>query len=60
MNCPECDKPMRKVKWEITNNFKVDKDFKEYDKFIFECKDDDIWVTIETPTNKKPAPSKSN
>lgn len=49
MNCPICDKPMRKVRWEITNNFKVGKDFKEYDKFTYECKDDDIWVTTEVP-----------
>lgn len=49
MKCPKCDKDMRKVRWEITNNFKVGKDFKEYDKFTFECKDDDIWVTTETP-----------
>jgi hypothetical protein len=52
MNCPSCDKPMRKVRWEITNNFKVGKDFKEYDKFTYECKDDDIWVTTEVPMVK--------
>ena len=40
---------MRKVRWEITNNFKTGKYFKEYDKFTYECKDDDIWVTTETP-----------
>jgi len=44
---------MRKVRWEITNNFKVGKDFKEYDKFTYECKDDDVWVTTETPMAKK-------
>lgn len=54
MNCPTCKKPMRKVRWEITNNFKTGKDFKEYDKFTYECKDDDVWVTTETPLAKKP------
>ena len=49
MNCPKCSKQMRKVRWEITNNFKTGKDFKEYDKFTYECKDDDIWVTTEIP-----------
>ncbi len=44
---------MRKVRWEITNNFKVGKDFKEYDKLTYECKDDDIWVTTEIPLNEK-------
>ncbi len=55
MNCPSCNKLMRKVRWEITNNFKVGKDFKEYDKFTYECKDDDVWVTTETPIVEKPA-----
>jgi len=45
---------MRKVRWEITNNFKTGKDFKEYDKLTYECKDDDIWVTTETPMTDKP------
>jgi hypothetical protein len=53
MNCPKCSKPMRKVRWEITNNFKVGKDFKEYDKFTYECRDDDIWVTTEIPLTKE-------
>ena len=44
---------MRKVRWEITNNFKTGKDFKEYDKRTYECPDDDIWVTTEVPLAKK-------
>lgn len=44
---------MRKVRWEITNNFKVGKDSKEYDKLTYECKDDDIWVTTEIPVTEK-------
>lgn len=46
---------MRKVRWEITNNFKVGKDFKEYDKVTYQCKDDDIWVATEIPMEAKPA-----
>ena len=53
MKCPTCGKPMRKVKWEITNNFKVSADFKEYDKFTYECQDDDVWVTTEIPATEK-------
>jgi len=44
---------MRKVRWEITNNFKSGKDFKEYDKYTYECKEEDIWVTTEIPTTNK-------
>ncbi|MBI1857125.1 hypothetical protein HY003_02775 [Candidatus Saccharibacteria bacterium] len=53
MKCPQCDKAMRKVRWEITNNFKTGKDFREYDKVTYECKDDDIWVTTEIPMTAK-------
>ncbi len=56
MNCPNCNKPMRKVRWEITNNFKVGKDFMEYDKFTYECKDDDIWLTTEMPLVENSSP----
>jgi len=44
---------MRKVRWEVTHNFKIGKDFKEYDKFTYECKNDDVWVTTEVPTTKE-------
>jgi len=44
---------MRKVRWEITNNFKTGKDFKEYDKLTYECKDDDTWITTEIPIVKR-------
>ncbi len=44
---------MRKIRWEITNNFKVGKDFREYDKYTYVCKNDDVWVTTETPMPQK-------
>ena len=53
MNCPQCTKPMRKVRREITNNLKTGKDFKEYDKLTYVCKDDDTWVTTEMPMAEK-------
>lgn len=53
MNCPVCSKQMRKVRWEITSNFKTGEDFKEYDKLTYECKDDDVWVTTEIPMIEK-------
>lgn len=40
---------MCKVKWEITNNFKTGKDFKEYDKYTYQCLDEYIWITTELP-----------
>lgn len=49
MNCPICNQLMRKVRWEITNNFRTGKDFTEYDKLTYECKADDVWVSTEIP-----------
>ena len=40
---------MKKVGWQITNNQKTGKDFKEYDKVTYQCKEDDIWITTEIP-----------
>ena len=52
MNCPKCSKEMRKVRWEITNNFKIGPDFKEYDKDTYQCDQDDIWLTTEIPIDE--------
>lgn len=43
---------MKKVRWELTSNFKTDRDKKEYDKCTYECKEDDIWLTTEIPVEK--------
>lgn len=55
MKCPQCIEEMKKVGWQITNNQKTDKDFKEYDKVTYQCTKDDIWVTTETPVENKTA-----
>jgi len=54
MNCPVCKQAMRKVRWEITNNFRSGKDFREYDKVTYECKADDVWLSTEIPLADKP------
>ncbi len=55
MKCPKCKQEMRRVRWEISNNFKMADQYKEYDKTTYECKNDDIWVTTEVPMAKKPS-----
>jgi len=40
---------MRKVRWEITNNGQSGKDYKEYEKNTYQCKVDDVWITVEEP-----------
>jgi hypothetical protein len=44
---------MHEFRHEVTNNLKTGNDFKEYDRFYYECKDDDIWVTTEVPLTDK-------
>jgi hypothetical protein len=52
MNCPICDKPMKKVSWHITSNHQKGDDYKEYDKTLYQCEKDDAWVETELPTAK--------
>jgi len=47
---------MKRVRWEITNNFKMVDDYKEYDKVTYECKDDDVWASTEIPMAEKSKP----
>ena len=44
---------MKKVGWEISNNFKMADQYQEYDKTTYECKDDDVWVSTEIPITEK-------
>lgn len=45
---------MKKISWCLSNNRKQGKEFKEYDKTIYQCVADDTWLTTETPA-KEPA-----
>jgi hypothetical protein len=58
MKCPICDKEMRKVRWEITNNFKMADSFVEYDKFTYQCVADDVWLTTEIPMSLQTSKNK--
>jgi hypothetical protein len=52
MNCPLCDKPMKKVSWHITSNHQEGDEYKEYDKTLYQCEKDDAWVETELPKAK--------
>ncbi|MFA6453727.1 MAG: hypothetical protein WCV81_03250 [Microgenomates group bacterium] len=34
----------------VTNNGKKGKKYKEYKKVVYWCAEDDIWISVETPT----------
>lgn len=48
MNCPKCQKEMSLVKEDVSKNFDVNP-VKEYERKIFKCETDDVWITYETP-----------
>ena len=54
MECPTCLKKMKKVRWDISYNSPDAKNL-EYDRTLYQCASDDVWVTTETPrtTTKK-------
>ena len=47
---------MKKVSWSLSNNLKKGRDYKEYDKTIYQCVADDAWLTTETPTKEHKNP----
>lgn len=46
MKCPKCSKIMIVVKQDISKNSKTNK---KYLRIIYNCKNDDVWLTLETP-----------
>ncbi len=49
MNCPKCNKPMKKIAWRITNNGKEGEAYKEYEKNNYTCQADEVWIETEMP-----------
>ena len=49
MKCPRCDKEMKVIKSDISNNGKKGEDYKEYKRTIYWCEQDDVWVNLEVP-----------
>ena len=51
MKCPKCGEEMMLKKND--NSFNIDVKPKEkYDRSVYWCKKDDIWVNIEVPSNR--------
>jgi hypothetical protein len=48
MECPICKQAMKKVRWDISYNDPAAKN-KEYDRTVYQCVTDDVWVTTEVP-----------
>ena len=44
---------MKKVSWSLTNNRESGSKYKEYDRTTYQCVDNDVWVTVETPVGPK-------
>ncbi len=51
MKCLKCKQEMFKKLEALTNNGKSGKDLKEYNRIVYWCIKDDIWISIETPVN---------
>ena len=48
MECPVCKQVMKKVRWDISYN-RPDAKNKEYDRTVYQCEKDDVWITTEIP-----------
>lgn len=47
MECPLCNKPMKHVHADVTHN--PNENNKEYDRVVYACEADDVWITTEIP-----------
>lgn len=47
MKCPTCKQVMKQVRREVSHN--PNEGNKEYDRTVYQCIDDDTWVTTEVP-----------
>lgn len=43
---------MKKIRWHITNNRKAGDEYREYDKTLYQCAEDDAWVETELRKDK--------
>ncbi len=50
MKCPKCNEEMQVKKRDVSNNQKQGQEYKEYQRILYWCEKDDIWVNVETPT----------
>ena len=46
MQCPKCEKEMNLERSDTSHNFDTNE---KYDRKVFKCEVDNIWITIETP-----------
>lgn len=51
MKCPKCKNKMKLVAKDFSFNYKVKPNIK-YQRSVYWCKDDDIWINIEIPVKK--------
>lgn len=40
---------MEKQREEVSNNLKKGKEYREYKRTVYWCKNDDVWVSVEIP-----------
>lgn len=50
MKCPVCKEQMKKVRRDSSYN--PNEANKEYDRTVYKCEIDDIWITIEVPVEQ--------
>lgn len=46
MKCPKCKEKMTEVRKDTSHDFKHSK---KYSRMVYQCKKEDIWITVETP-----------
>jgi hypothetical protein len=49
MKCPECQQEMQIRSKDLSNNQNKGDKYKEYQRILYWCEEDDVWISVETP-----------
>ena len=52
MHCPQCGKEMHLERNDVSHNSAT---ALEYNRLVYKCLSDDVWVTVEIPTQVEKA-----
>jgi uncharacterized Zn finger protein (UPF0148 family) len=50
MKCPICQQLMKRIRSDSSYNMKENN--KEYERVVYQCAKDDVWLTTEIPKDK--------
>lgn len=51
MKCTVCGNEMQVKNQDTSDNQKPGSEYKKYNRILYRCENDDVWISVETPVN---------